>query len=63
MALSTKLQINHSASGGSITMTKTLIAVRPYRSRMLCPPLIMPFGTIAGEPGVWNFEFGSLEFV
>jgi hypothetical protein len=44
-------------------MTKTLTAVGPYRYGNLCPPVIMPFGTNAGGSGVWNFEFGSLEFV
>jgi hypothetical protein len=44
-------------------MTKTLTAVGPYRYGNLCPLVIMLFGTNAGGSGVWNFEFGSLEFV
>jgi len=43
-------------------MTKTLSEVAPYRCLNLCQPVVMPFGTIAGGSGLWNFEFGSLEF-
>jgi hypothetical protein len=57
---STKLQIN---SKFQYPMTKTFTAVVPYRCTNLCPPMIMPFGTNAGGSSVWNFKFGSLEFV
>jgi hypothetical protein len=57
---STKLQINLKFQ---YPMTKTFHAVVPYRGISLCPLVIMPFGTNAGESCVWNFEFGSLEFV
>jgi len=44
-------------------MTKTFAAVIPYRCGSICLPVIMPFCTNTRGSGVWDFEFGSLEFV
>jgi hypothetical protein len=57
---STKLQKNLKFQ---YPMTKTFTAVGPYRFAKLALAVILPSGTNAGESGVWNFEFGSLEFI
>jgi hypothetical protein len=44
-------------------MTKTYTAVGQYSFAKLALPVIMPFGTNICVSAVWNFEFGSLEFV
>ena len=57
---STKLQINLKFQD---SMTKIFVAVVPYRFGNFDPPVVIPFGTKVRESCVWNFEFGSLEFV
>jgi hypothetical protein len=57
---STKLQINLKSQ---FPMTKTPTAVGLWCFTNLCPPVMMSFGIEDGGAWVWNFEFGSLEFV
>jgi hypothetical protein len=44
-------------------MTKTTTVVAPYNCQNLFPTLRLLDGTDASKLQVWNFEFGSLEFV
>jgi hypothetical protein len=44
-------------------MTKTFIRVVSNRYVNPGPPGMMPLGTLIEGLFVWNFEFGSLEFV
>jgi len=43
-------------------MTKSLNAVGPYRYGILCPLVIMPFGTNAGGSVVLNLGHWNLPF-